>query len=94
MTPAEFATILILVLLLIIGSFIAGLKLAGYYHRQATADREYALQKQYARLCVGADADDAVAPYVPREPIQLPPEFEEKFRQNGRATVSLNPNQQ
>ena len=92
MTPAEFATILILVLVLIIASFIAGLKLAGYYHRQATSEREYALKKQYARLIVGADADDGVAPYVPREPVQLPPEFGEHLKRNGRATVSLNPN--
>lgn len=93
MTPASFVAVLLITLVLIIGSFIAGLKLAGYYHRQATADREYALQKQYARLCVGADADDAVAPYVPRQPIELPPEFEERLKHNRRATVSLDPNQ-
>lgn len=92
MTPAEFATILILVLLLIIGSFIAGLKLSGYYHRIASAEKEYALQKQYVRLRAGADADDPVGPYVARHKVQLPPEFEEHLHQNGRATVSLNPN--
>lgn len=92
MTAVEFVSALLIVLLLIVLSFIAGLKLAGYYHRCADADREYALKNQYARLRAGADADDPVAPYVPRRKIELPPEFEEQLKTNGRATVSLNPN--
>jgi hypothetical protein len=71
---------------------MAGLKLSGYYYRKTEAEREYALQKQYARLRACADADDPVAPYVPRRKIELPPEFEQQLKTNGRATVSLNPN--
>ena len=88
MTAVDFAIVLILIIL----SFISGLKLSGYYHRKADAEREYALQKQYMRLRAGADADDPVAPYVPRQRVILPPEFERKLKQNRRATVSLNPN--
>ena len=90
MTVVEFVAVLMIVLLLIISSFIAGLKLAGYYHQCASADREYALQKQYVRIRAGADADDPVAPYVARNKIQLPPEFAKRMQQNGRATVSFN----
>jgi len=92
MTAVEFVTILLISLLCIICSFIAGLKLSGWYHRQAEEERQYALEKQYQRLKAGADADDPVGPYVPRRRVQLPPEFEEQLRENGRATVSLNPN--
>lgn len=89
---AEFIILLIVVLVLIICSFVAGLKLSGWYHRQAEQERQYALEKQYVRLRANADADDPVGPYVPRRKMQLPPEFEEKLKRNGRATVSLNPN--
>ena len=89
---AEFITLLIVVLVLIVSSFVAGLKLSGWYHRQAEQERQYALEKQYLRLRANADADDPVGPYVPRRKTQLPPEFEEKLKRNGRATVSLNPN--
>lgn len=92
MTAVEFVSALLIILLLIILSFIAGLKLAGYYHKSALAEKECALQKQYARLRAGADADDPVGPYVSRQRIVLPPEFEERLRENGRATASLNPN--
>lgn len=89
---AEFIILLIVILILIICSFVAGLKLSGWYHRQAEQERQYALEKQYVRLRANADADDPVGPYVPRRKMQLPPEFEEKLKRNGRATVSLNPN--
>ena len=84
MTAVEFITVLLITLVLIIASFVAGLKLAGYYNKTASADREYALQKQYVRLIAHADADDPVAP--------LPPEFEKRLRTTGRATASLTPN--
>ena len=92
MTAIEFSVLLFIVLFLIIMAFIAGLKLSGWYHRQAEQDRQYALEKQFVRLRTGADADDPVGPYVARQRIQLPPEFEERLRENGRATASLNPN--
>ena len=90
MTAVEFITVLLITLVLIIASFVAGLKLAGYYNKTASAAKEYALQKQYVRLIAHADADDPVAPYVSREP--LPPEFETRLRATGRATASLTPN--
>ena len=92
MSAVEFVASLIAVLLLIICSFVAGLKLSGWYHRQAAEERQYALEKQFVRLKAGSDADDPVGPYVPRRRVQLPPEFEEQLKSNGRATVSLNPN--
>lgn len=91
MTSTDFAILFILTLFLIIAAFIAGLKLSGWYHNQAEQDKQYALEKQFVRLKAYADADDPVAPYVPRRRVQLPPEFEEQLRENGRATVSLNP---
>lgn len=92
MTAVEFVTILIITLLLIACSFIAGLMLAERFHRQAEEDRRYALEKQYLRIRANADADDPVGPYVSKRKVQLPPKFEEHLKQNGRATVSLNPN--
>lgn len=90
MIALQFVCVLLIVLVLIIASFIAGLKLAGYYYRKAESDREYALQRQYSRLLVGADANDPVAPYTPRRGrYQTPPEFDQKLRQNGRATTII-----
>ena len=92
MTAVEFITVLLITLGIIVLSFVAGLKLAGYYYRTAEQEREYALQKQFVRIKANADADDPVGPYVPRQKYQLPPEFEERLRENGRATASLNSN--
>lgn len=88
MTAVEFVTVLMITLLFIILAFIAGLKLAGYYYRNAEADKKSALQRQYLRLMVHADADDPVGPYK----FQLPPEFHTRLKQTGRATVSINSN--
>lgn len=92
MTAVEFVTVLFVMLFLIVVSFVCGLKLAGWYHKCADQEREYALQKQFVRLRANADADDPVGPYVPRHKYQLPPEFAERMEQTGRATVSINPN--
>lgn len=92
MTTVEFVTALLITLVLIILSFVAGLKLAGYYYKTATQEREYALQRQYVRLMANVDIDDPVGPYTPRKKMQLPPEFEDRLRKNGRATASLNSN--
>lgn len=88
---AEFVTLLILSLSLIVASFIAGLKLSTWYYRQAEEDKRYALERQFLRLRASADADDPAGPYVPRRRIKLSPQFEEKLKTNGRATVSLGP---
>lgn len=90
MTAVEFVTILIITLFLIVCSFISGLTLAERFHKQAEEDKRYALEKQYLRIRANADADDPVGPYASRHKMQLPPEFEEHLRQNGRATVSIN----
>ena len=92
MTPAEFVTILLIALFLIVGSFIAGLKLSDWYHGQAEQERQYALEKQFLRLRAGVDFNDPSGPYVSRQKNPLPPEFEERLRKNRRATISLNPN--
>lgn len=89
MTTTEFAISIVVTVGLIICSFIGGLKLSDYYHRCSEEAVTYALQKQFVRLQAGADADDPAGPYVSRQKIQLPPEFEEKIKQNGRATISI-----
>ena len=48
MTAVEFVTVLMITLLFIVLAFVAGLKLAGYYYRNAEADKKSALQKQNA----------------------------------------------
>lgn len=90
MTAIDFILTLFVALVMIVCSFIAGLKLSDRYYRQFEEDLRYALEKQYLRLIVKADADDPAAPYVPKRRVQLPPEFETRLKQNKRATVSLN----
>ena len=92
MNAFEFTALLVSVLGMIIIAFTAGLKLSGYFYKRAEEEKEYALQRQFVRLKAGADADDPVGPYVPRRKYQLPPEFGERMKQNGRATVSVKPN--
>lgn len=89
MTLAELTVCLVVILGLIVVSFVAGLRLAGYYHRNAALEREQALKQQYMRLMVGADADDPVKPYVSASRTVLPPEFERRLRSTGRATASI-----
>lgn len=76
-----------IILTLIIGSFVAGLKLANWYNAKASAEQKYALEKQFVRLQAGSDADDPVQPYVPPNPI--PVEFMDHLRANGRATMQF-----
>lgn len=44
--------------------FIAGLKVANYYNRKAQLETKEALEKQFLRLRVRADADDPCKPYI------------------------------
>ncbi len=53
----------VVVICLIIASFIAGLRLDNYYHTRASISQKEALEKQFVRLRVNADADDPVRPY-------------------------------
>jgi hypothetical protein len=54
---------LIIVLLPVI-AFVAGLKLSDHYNKRANIDRENALRNQFVRLRAQADADDPVKPYI------------------------------
>lgn len=53
----------LIILVLIVVSFILGLKLDAYYRDKADAERKEALEKQFIRLRAKADADDPVKPY-------------------------------
>ena len=83
-----------LIICCIIGAFIAGIRLSGYYHNRIMNEVNLALQKQYVRLQAGSDADDPCQPYVNAQPylkqrIQLPPEFDNRLKTNGQATMMV-----
>ncbi len=77
----------IIVLALLVGAFIAGMKTSDRYHRQAPEELKYALQKQYVRLVSGSDADDPVQPYVNRAPIDE--SFMRHLHKHGKATKQI-----
>jgi len=81
----------LLILALIAGAFLYGKYIGDKYHREADAEKTYALQKQYARLKAGCDADDSCQPYVPHPSAKqpIPSEFVERLRRNKRATMQL-----
>lgn len=64
------------VAILIILSFIAGIRLDNYYQTKAAADKKDALERQFVRLRAGADFDDPCKPYVsryiPPAPVNVP----------------------
>lgn len=63
----------LIIISLIVLSFIAGLKIDNRYHTNALADKKDALEKQFVRLRVRADADDPCRPYgVPSFPQPIP----------------------
>lgn len=80
-----------MILGLVSGAFIAGMKLSDKYHAHEQAMVNYALQKQYARLKAGVDADDVGQPYVPHpEPkYKVSSEFMEHLKKNKCATMQL-----
>ena len=59
----------LIIVLLIISSFIAGLKLSGYYRDRADLRVKEALEKQYLRLRARMDADDPCKPYGTPKPV-------------------------
>jgi hypothetical protein len=83
--------------------FVAGMKIANHYHAIADADKKDALERQFLRLRVKADADDPCRPYIaPRAvaPLQksgdydgdncpIPPEFMERLKENGKASMKV-----
>lgn len=85
--------------LLLVGAvcFIFGLKLSDRYHNQAAYEQKIALQKQYARLMSGVDADDSAQPYVytpPRKKFSVPKEFSDQLQTTGSATMAFGRNPQ
>ena len=54
----------LIIILLVVGSFMAGMTIANRYNRAATRDTKDALERQFVRLKAGADADDPVKPYA------------------------------
>jgi hypothetical protein len=82
--------------LLLVGalSFFLGLKLSDRYHDQAAYEQKIALQKQYARLTAGVDADNPAQPYVYTPPrrrkFSVDKSFIEHMQKNGSATVRVN----
>ena len=54
----------LIIILLVVGSFIAGMTIANRYNRAAIRDTRDALERQFIRLKAGADADDPVKPYT------------------------------
>ena len=88
----------IAVLVGLILSFIAGLRLDNYYHTRAAFDKKDALERQFIRLQARADADDPCKPYgvrqfsqpVPVAPTQpISPEFMAELQTNGKAKTSF-----
>ena len=54
----------LIIILLHVACFIAGIKLANYYNEKAIREQKDALQKQYVRLAARSDADDPCQPYM------------------------------
>ena len=81
----------LIILLLIGGAFVAGLRLSARFYRQAYEQEQHALRKQFARLQAGIDADDSAQPYV-APPNPIPDSFVEHLRRNGAATIRVKPN--
>lgn len=79
---------------LIVGAFISGFRLAQRLAERAAAHEKYALQKQYARLQAGVDADDVMQPYIAppqyKHRFAVNQEFAERLNENGQATIRVN----
>ena len=82
----------IIILFLVVGAFICGLRLSSYYHENAAEHEKYMLQQQYARLKADVDADDVMQPYVAppvKHPFVIPPEFVDNLRRRRAATMRV-----
>lgn len=79
----------VLIILSMAASFAAGFKLSDYSRNKMDSEIKYALEKQYVRLQAGSDADDPCQPYVNKQRIQLPPEFDNRLKTNGQATMMV-----
>lgn len=54
----------LIIITLIVSAFIAGMKLDKSYRIEAQREKKEALERQFVRLRVKADADDPCKPYV------------------------------
>lgn len=95
MTPV--AVFLYSIALLLVGaiSFYCGVRLSDRYHDTAAYEQKAALQKQFARLTAGVDADDPSQPYVfvpsaKKRRFSADQNFVDRLRANGSATVAVN----
>ena len=75
----------LIILSLIAGAFIAGLKLAGHYHRKFDEERSYQERLREARE--RAPGKGPGGPYVSRQPIST--RFMDKLKTEGRAVQKL-----
>lgn len=86
-------TVVAIVVLIAI-AFASGMMTADYFNRKAAYEVKVALQRQYARLTAGVDADDTAQPYVYVEPFRrkyhVSPQFIDRLKTNGSATESVN----
>ena len=92
-----------LIMLMVVGAFVAGLRLDAYYQNKAANETKTALEKQFLRLKSGSDADDPCKPYVwslPEKKLQtgdfdgdrpnpLPPECLHNLKENGKAVAKF-----
>lgn len=92
-----------IIILLIVLSFISGLKLSDHYHNQEKQNLRDALERQFLRLKAGSDADDPVRPYRRRlaplsdlnvgdcdgDPQPIPESFVRDLKQNGKAKMTF-----
>ena len=86
----------VIIILLIIGAFTAGMKLSNWFHFNAQEHEKYMLQKQFLRFQANCDADDPCQPYVAppvKRRYNVSPEFVERLRHNGAATERVHQNQ-
>ena len=92
----------VVIILLIVASYVAGMATANWYHAKAEFEKKHALELQYMRLKAGTDYNDPSGPYLSPAyagrtirkgftPAQMN-EFEARLKNNRSATVMLNNN--
>ena len=90
----------LIIIALIVGAFIGGLKLSDRYHDNENIRVKEALERQFLRLKTKMDADDPCKPYVRcYTPIQptgdydgdgpISPEFMKELKETGKAKTVI-----
>ena len=77
----------VIILVLIVGAYLFGMRTADRYHEKAEAEKNYALRLQQYREISQSNAS-YVAPPAKRVPIGQP--FMDKLKSNGRAVAQIN----